>query len=389
MKNYLTNKTLLIVDDEPNIITGLKRQLRQEDYTIFSANSAESGLNVLNEQDIGVVLSDQMMPKMDGITFLELVKKDKPDVVRVLLTGYASLENAKKAIQRCQIFEYLTKPWSGEKLKQTINRAFEHYNLTIENRRLQKLTHEQNHQLKLINENLDNLVRKRTSQLEEALREGVVMLAMAAEAKDDDTGKHVNRIQDLTKDICIGIGMSPDDSRLIGFYSIMHDVGKIHIPDKILKKPGPLTDAEWVVMKTHTIAGEKILGNKPFYKTAREIARSHHERWDGSGYPDGLKKEEIPLSARVVSIADVFDALTHERPYKAAWPLEDTLTEMKKLSGKAFDSEILDVFFKIIGKKSEHVGSKRKKIKTSCDSKRKNILKIHKIWPGGQDVVQI
>ena len=215
------------------------------------------------------------------------------------------------------------------------------------------------------------------------------MLAMAAEAKDDDTGKHVNRIQDLTKDICIGIGMSPDDSRLIGFYSIMHDVGKIHIPDKILKKPGPLTDAEWVVMKTHTIAGEKILGNKPFYKTAREIARSHHERWDGSGYPDGLKKEEIPLSARVVSIADVFDALTHERPYKAAWPLEDTLTEMKKLSGKAFDSEILDVFFKIIGKKSEHVGSKRKKIKTSCDSKRKNILKIHKIWPGGQDVVQI
>ena len=127
----------------------------------------------------------------------------------------------------------------------------------------------------------------------------------------------------------------------------MHDVGKIHIPDHILKKQGRFTDEEWSIMKTHTIAGEKILGNKPFYKQARQIARSHHERWDGNGYPDGLKKEETPLSARIVAIADVFDALIHKRPYKPAWPVDKAVAEMKRLSGKAFDPNIMHEFLKM------------------------------------------
>ena len=352
MRDAIPNITLLIVDDEPNVISSLKRQLRHQDYTIYSANSGKAGLDLLQGHDIGVVVSDHMMPEMDGVTFLEHVKQQKPDVVRMLMTAYASLDNAIAAVNRSRIFEYLTKPWSPEALKRAIAKAFEHYNLVMENKRLQKLAHEQNEQLRLINENLEDLVRDRTIQLEDAVKEGIVMLAMAAEAKDDDTGDHINRIQALTRDICKGIGMSAKESEQISFASIMHDVGKIHIPDNILRKSGALTDEEWTVMQTHCIAGEKILGNKPFYRTAREIARSHHERWDGNGYPDRLKEEDIPLAARIVTIADIFDALTHKRSYKQAWSVDEALAEMKSLSGKVFEPEILNVFLKIQAEKT-------------------------------------
>ena len=174
------------------------------------------------------------------------------------------------------------------------------------------------------------------------------MLVLAAEAKDNNTGGHIRRIKDLTRDICSGLGISPEKSERISFFSIMHDVGKIHIPDKILKKKGALNKEEWAIMKTHTLAGEKILGNKPFYRTAREIARSHHEHWDGRGYPDGLRNDSIPLSARIVTVADIFDALTSKRSYKTAWPLEKAIEEMKTLSGVVFDPEILKVFFNIL-----------------------------------------
>ena len=348
----MMNNNLLIVDDEQNVLSSLKRQLRHEGYTIYSATRGKAGLDILQRHDIGVILSDQMMPEMDGVTFLEAAKRHKPDVPRLILTGHSGLENAIAAINNCQIFGYLTKPWSPDALKGTLFSAFEHYNLVMENKRLQKLAHDQNEQLRLINENLEDLVRDRTIQLEEAVKEGIVMLAMAAEAKDDDTGDHINRIQALTRDICKGIGMSAKESEQISFASIMHDVGKIHIPDNILRKPGALTDEEWTVMQTHCITGEKILGNKPFYRTAREIARSHHERWDGNGYPDRLKGEDIPLAARIVTVADIFDALTHKRPYKHAWSVDETLAEMKSLSGKVFDPEILNIFLKIQDEKT-------------------------------------
>ncbi|MBI4620670.1 MAG: response regulator [Desulfobacterales bacterium] len=343
----MSNKTLLIVDDEPSVISSLKRQLRHEGYTIYSDTRGNAGLDLLQKHDIGVVVSDLVMPEMDGVAFLEAVKQQKPDVVRIIITGYNSLENSVAAINRSQIFAYLTKPWSPDILKGTIARAFEHYDMIQENRRLYKLTHEQNQELKRFNANLEKNVQERTAQLEETVREGVVMLALAAEAKDDQTGGHVQRIYDMTYKICLGFGMSPEESEKIGFFSIMHDVGKIHIPDNILKKPASLNKEEWNIMKTHTIEGEKILGNKPYYQVARDIARSHHERWDGNGYPDGLKDMAIPLAARIVTVADIFDALTHERPYKKAWPVEKALNEMKSLSGSTFDPEILDAFFNI------------------------------------------
>ena len=344
----MINRSLLIVDDEPYVVDSIKRQLRNEDYTIYSANSGDAGFGVLKDQDIGVVLSDLMMPGIDGVQFLKRIQEEKPDVIRMLLTGHGTLQSAMDAVNGSHVFAYLTKPCEAEQLKGTLSKAFEHYNLIMENKRFQKLNKEQNEKLKSINKNLDNLVHQRTLQLEEAVREGIVMLALAAEAKDDDTGEHVHRIRHMTQQICNGLEMSADQAQEIGFFSMMHDVGKIHIPDNILKKPGSLNSEEWAIMQTHTIAGERIMGTKSFYQIAREIARNHHERWDGDGYPDKLKGKQIPLPARIVTVVDIFDALTHERPYKSAWPIDEAMDEMKSLSGKTFDPEILDIFFHIL-----------------------------------------
>ncbi len=337
-------RALLIVDDEKNVLHSMKRLLRGENYRVYTATSAMEGLDLLQRQYICVVISDHLMPEMDGITFLQEVKRRRPSVIRILMTAYGSLENAMAAIKRCRIFEYITKPWNDAVLKGCIDRAFDHHALLEENRRLQQLTREQNEDLKAINDDLENLVRTRTAQLEEAVREGILMLAMASEARDDMTGNHIRRIQQTTGRICRQLGLDTDTTEEISFASILHDVGKIHIPDHILKKPGPLTDSEFALMQTHTVVGERILGHKPFYATARQIARHHHEHWDGNGYPDGLRAEAIPLAARIVTVADVYDALIHERPYKPAWKPEKALAAMEVFSGKIFDPEILRAF---------------------------------------------
>ena len=226
--------------------------------------------------------------------------------------------------------------------------TFEHYELTRENQRLHLVTQEQNIQLRQLNETLENRVKDRTRQLADAVREGILMLSQAAEAKDDSTGEHVNRIRNLTEATCLKLDMSVSDASRIGFFSMMHDVGKIHIPDNILKKNGSLTEEEWQVMKQHTTIGEKILGNSPYYSVARQIARSHHEWVDGSGYPDGLRGVAIPLVARIVAVADVYDALTHTRPYKKAWPQHDAIDELNRLAGKQFDTDIVEAFVAIV-----------------------------------------
>ncbi len=202
--------------------------------------------------------------------------------------------------------------------------------------------------LKDYSQTLEEKVRERTIELHEANMEAIFMLAVAAEAKDGDTGAHVRRIQRYAEALAHGLGLPSLQAERIGYSAILHDVGKIQVPDEILKKPGSLTADEFAVMQRHTLAGERILSVKPFFDLARQIARSHHENWDGSGYPDGLNGAAIPLAARIVRVADVFDALTMQRPYKPAWPVAEALAELEREAGRSFDPELAERFVELV-----------------------------------------
>lgn len=173
------------------------------------------------------------------------------------------------------------------------------------------------------------------------------MLAIASEAKDEDTGAHVRRIERLTRLLALELGLNERDAERIGYSSILHDVGKIHVPDHILQKPGPLNDDEWKTMREHTTFGERILSREPFFDLARSIARSHHENWNGSGYPDNLAAASIPLAARIVRVADVYDALTTARPYKKPWSAHDAATYIENERGKLFDPDVASAFLSL------------------------------------------
>ena len=191
---------------------------------------------------------------------------------------------------------------------------------------------------------LEDTVRERTAELREANLDAIYMLAVACEAKDQDTGRHVRRIRDYADAIARELGFDARDGESIGYSAVLHDVGKMHVPDHILKKPGSLTDEERAIVQQHTLAGERILSDKPFFHRARLIARGHHENWDGTGYPDAAARLEIPIEARIVHLADVFDALTTPRVYKHAWTVVDATGVIAESSGRMFDPDVVRAF---------------------------------------------
>ncbi len=203
-------------------------------------------------------------------------------------------------------------------------------------------------ELKHYAEQLEERVRQRTAELHEAHMEAIYMLAVASEAKDLDTGRHVRRIRHYTRLLSEQIGLSSGESEAIGYSAILHDVGKIHVPDRILTKPGPLDPDERAQMQQHTLAGERILASSAFFDRARRIARSHHENWDGSGYPDRLSGKEIPLEAQIVHVADVYDALTTARVYKQPWSRELAVETIVGGRGRMFAPEAVDAFAELV-----------------------------------------
>jgi putative nucleotidyltransferase with HDIG domain len=194
---------------------------------------------------------------------------------------------------------------------------------------------------------LEAKVRERTAELEAAHLDTIFMLALASEAKDEDTGLHLRRIERSSRLLAMELGLAPRQAEALGRAAVLHDVGKMHVPDRILKKPGPLTDDERDVMREHTVAGERILLDRPFFSTARRIARSHHENWDGTGYPDRLQRDAIPLEARIVHLVDVYDALTSVRVYKPAWNAEEALRHIKSSAGTHFDPSVVRAFLHV------------------------------------------
>jgi len=353
-----TDKNLLIVDDEKNVLYSLHRLLRDEGYQIFTASSGTEGLEIIQRQPIQVVLSDLMMPEMDGVKFLEKAAETDPEAIQILLTGHASLEAAVDAINRLGLFGFIVKPWKNEVLRGDVRSAFEKYHLISENNRLYRLTLEQNNQLAEWNETLEDRVSNRTQLLEEAIEETILLLARIAETRDGELEGHIYRVADLVFDLGRALDLPQEESARISQFSMVHDIGKVCVNDAILGKNSPLTTNEQAELRSHTVFGETLLGVKPFYQTARQIVRSHHEHWDGSGYPDGLRGEEIPLSARIVAVADMFDHLRHQQKGGKRLSLVEALKAIRSCAGIQLDPRVAEAFIrnktkKVIGKKTK------------------------------------
>jgi|WetSurMetagenome_2_1015567.scaffolds.fasta_scaffold59037_1 response regulator RpfG family c-di-GMP phosphodiesterase len=333
------NLSLMVCHEQNGDYSSLCPERVDENYGVSYSGSRTS--------DKRVATTDLKISDIDDITFLGIIREYYPDIVRTFLTGYDAPKNAKDSDFYPRIFGYLNNLWKSRELGGTILKAFGPFKVSMRDCTLQKFTPEQNQDLSLMNSNLKSLINEPNLQLQEFVRDGIILLAAFAEDREGNSGGHVFRIGQLTREICQGMGLPSAEVDDISFSSMLHDVGMIQIPGDILLKPGLLNDEEYRIMQGHCVTGEEMVGDKPVYRTAREIARSHHERWDGTGYPDGLRGESIPLNARIVAIADAFDALTHERCYKKTWPARMALYEMKALSGRQFDPKILDVFLKI------------------------------------------
>lgn len=325
---------ILVVDDEPANVVLLRKMLGRAGYEdVATEVDGRAALAAIAAGGFDLILLDLHMPELDGFGVMsalaDLVAQD--DYVPVLvLTADVTRETKTRALS-LGAKDFLTKPFDRDEVLLRAGTLLHTRALHVE--------------LKRSNETLAKRVRERTQDLEEAQLETMERLAVAAEYRDDDTGEHAARVGEMAARIARRLGMDEDEVAQLRRAAPLHDVGKIGVSDTILLKPGRLTPEEFDTMKKHTTIGAKILSGSraTCLQMAEVIAETHHERWDGRGY-GGLEGEDIPLYGRIVAVADVFDALTSERPYKSAWTAADALAEIRDQRGRQFDPAVVDAF---------------------------------------------
>jgi len=354
--------TVLFVDDEVNILRALQRLLRQEEMNVLSTDRASEALEIVAREPVQLVVTDQRMPEMSGVDLLSKVRERQPDVVRMLLTGYTEIGVAVDAINRGQIFRLVTKPWNDDELRASIRQAFDHWDLKNEIKRLNQVTREQNFRLQDMNRNLEAKVRERTKQLvakHQELRRAYVQtvgaLAEAVDAKDAYTRGHSERVGVYASKIAREMGFAKEFIERVYIAGLLHDVGKIGIRDAVITKPDRLTPEEYEEIKRHPEIGARILEPVDFLREVAPCVRHHHEWYDGStrGYPDRLRGDQIPLPSRIILVADTVEAMTSDRPYRRALPLDIVFTELTKYAGSQFDPMVVDAAVRLLSDEGE------------------------------------
>lgn len=328
---------ILVVDDEEPIRDIVSSMLNAAGYVCKPAASGMEALAILTSgEEFELMLSDLMMADLDGIGLLERTKERYPDMPVVMVTAVHDISVALAAI-RNGAYDYLLKPFEREQLLNTVSRALENRRLKVENRTYQT--------------NLESLVTARTEQLQAAMVSlersydiTLEALGDALDLKDAETEGHSKRVTAFTIAIAKNMGLPREQIAVIARGAFLHDFGKMAIPDAILRKPGKLTPSEMEIMKEHAYLGYQMLKKIPFLAEASEIVYSHQEKFDGTGYPRGLKGEAIPLGARIFSVADTLDAMTSDRPYRPAQSLQAARAEIEKWSGRQFDPEVVRAF---------------------------------------------
>ena len=335
---------ILVVDDEDPIREVVCSMLTSANFVCSQATSGKEALALLQSgEEFELMLSDMMMPVMDGEALLAATKERFPDIPVVMVTAMHDISVALNAI-RNGAYDYLLKPFDREQLLATVRRALENRRLKLENRQYQT--------------NLETLVTARTEQLRQAVSTlersydiTLEALGNALDLKDAETEGHSKRVTAFTIAIARAMGLSSDQIRVIARGAFLHDIGKMAIPDAILRKPGALSPEEVAIMREHCFRGYQIVRRIPFLAEAAEIVYAHQEKFDGTGYPRGLKGEEIPLGARIFSVADTLDAITSNRPYRAAQPLSAARDEIERWAGRQFDPQVVTTFLEM----KEHI----------------------------------
>ncbi|MFC1865083.1 HD domain-containing phosphohydrolase, partial [Chloroflexota bacterium] len=334
---------ILVVDDEDANLHLMEALLHLLGYEVVLAGDGEEALAKVKETPPNVILLDTLMPKIDGFEVTKRLKEDEAtkSIPVVMMTAQNEVKERLKALE-AGADDFLTKPIDEAELRARVNSL-------LKVKAYNEHMHSYQQQVEAEVANRTQHLAKAFEKIKMASLDTVYRLSRAAEYKDEDTGAHVQRMSHYSSAIARGMGLEEEFVEHILWAAPMHDIGKIGIPDRILQKPGKLDPDEWVVMKQHTTIGAEILkdASADFIKLAADIALTHHEKWDGSGYPQGLKSSDIPIAGRIVALADVFDALTSERPYKAPFPLEKALAIIKESQGNHFDPQVVGAFLVI------------------------------------------
>lgn len=344
MKKKDDKFVILAVDDDPYVLESVSLLLKGYGYSVEQCSNAEEALALLH-YNIDVVLTDVKMPNISGIELLERIHSSNADLPVILMTGYAELDIAIDAIKK-GAFDFITKPYNSRHLIHSIEKAIKFGSLLRAEKHYKAM--------------LEDTVKKRTEELSDALAmvksvstEIIQRLINIAEFRDTETGAHIARIGLYANKLAEELNLSEDFVETIAFAGPMHDIGKVGIPDNILLKPGSLTSDEFKTMKNHTLIGGKVLAGSthPSIQMAASIAITHHERWDGKGYPSGLKGDEIPLEGRIIMIADQYDALRSNRPYRNGLSHEKTYAIITEGDGRTmpehFDPKVLNAFVRL------------------------------------------
>ena len=333
MKNQI-----LIVDDEEAVCSLIAKRLINENYSCVTANNGRKALHHLYGNNFSLIISDIRMPEMDGMELLRNVKASDPNMMVIVMTAYAEMGIALQAM-RLGAYDFIVKPFDLELMVLTVKKA-------LEKKKLQE-------ELEDFDNRLERLVEKRTAKLHETLDalkiahfDSVKVLVGAIDAKDPHTVGHSDRVRKMS--LRIGLKLDFDEDRLesLGYGALLHDIGMIGIGNEILQKKSPLSPEENQCIRTHPLIGVKIVEGVDFFTDKIPVIRHHHEHFDGSGYPDGLSGEAIPLEARIILVTDAFDAMTSLRPHHRPIAFEDALEELEKGKGKQFDPKIVEIFLR-------------------------------------------
>jgi response regulator RpfG family c-di-GMP phosphodiesterase len=321
--NERLRHTILLVDDEEDNLQLLKRTLYR-DYNILTAMDGVEALNVLEKEgkNISLIVSDQRMPNMTGTEFLSKTIDTYPNVIRMLLTGYSDIDAMIDGVNKCGLFQYITKPFDPEDLKITIKNGISAYELTASKKAL-------------------------LHDLRELFYTTIKSISSALDAKDAYTHGHSLRVTLFSLILCKEMNLETEFAGEVETAGLLHDIGKIGVPEDILCKPGKLTEDEYNIIQLHPERGKRILNGIKKLSDAAYWLNSHHERWDGRGYPQKLQGEDIPVAARILAIADTYDAMTSDRSYRKGLPHTTALEEIKRCAGAQFDPSIVEAFLKV------------------------------------------